>query len=351
MTRGNGGVSDETEIATFTLADPHVHLPPYRVGEDPEAGEYTFAVVSGAVAVRLPVVPPRGALHPYNATDGADGAGGGQRRAATPTLAATQVLRARSIGVRMVGTQGGRAFYASKLETVWELRPEVHMPRASRQGDGWQDEMNELGRRRMQQRQAELDHIAANADVFDNNLLLVKALDAGLQTLSFPFLLEIPSSLPDSGEDGREESSSAANGRDLSDLITSLLRNKKRGDIPPFPVYEIQCVISFIDPSLPISVAIPIAQAAVSKRLQVRRTVPSSWVDRVTTCTPGTLDFGMRFEVFHSQIVPVAEADGASLGMVVHLKVSSEQSSEAFEILSVDVTPTARFRYVSFFRP
>ncbi|KAJ1554752.1 hypothetical protein HK405_004151, partial [Cladochytrium tenue] len=346
---GGGGVrgNDAAEIATFTLTDPHVHLPPYQASKDAEAGEYTFAVVSGAVEVRLPVVPPHGALQAYNATDGAGGGGGGgrQRRAATPTPAAAQLLRAGSIGVRVVGTQGGREFFVSKLETVWELRPEVHFPTASWQDDRWKDDVDELERRRVPQRQAELDHIAANADVLDNNLLLVKALDANLQTVSFPFLLEIPSSLPNSGGDGgREESSSAANGRDLSDLITSLLRNKKRGEIPPFPIYEIQCVISFVDPSLPFSVSAPVFQAAVSKRLQVRRTVPSSWVDRVMTCTPGTLDFGLRFEAYHSQIVPVAEGDGASPGMVVHLKVFSDPPSEAFEVLSVDVTPTARFR-------
>ncbi|KAJ1553133.1 hypothetical protein HK405_008841, partial [Cladochytrium tenue] len=329
---------DSRPVATFTLNDLHVHLPPYIEDVDEEFHDHSSAFLTGILDVSLPILPPPSGPNVWPPPDGsATFKRGGLKRAGAASGHAG--LRPSGVSIHVEGsTDPGEVFFSSFTDTLWELKPETKTKRGPGSVVGGDVEP------------LDTDRIAANLDVFENNLLFVKAVDSGLTSISFPFRIEIPAIIPSTINEDRQSKPSRGPTGDNGDeeerqfRLRSWERNYKAPLEYPFPSYEIQCVISFYDPAISTSVATPAARTVVSKVIEVRRTVPDSWIAaNLVTRSAGVASNGFQFEVYHPLVFPLPQKSKLSSQLSVRLKIASSRANELFRVSAVDFKPVIKF--------
>ncbi|KAI9331804.1 hypothetical protein DFJ73DRAFT_963620 [Zopfochytrium polystomum] len=375
--------ADERPFATFSLNDPHVHLPPYAEDDD-EFLDHSSVFVTGILQVNLPIQPPRLTTQPTtlprsrrNSADTDVSSWSSKTiqrsralKAAGPSLRPAS-LRPCSLtidiqGIASSGGGGGGGggsggssstkFFSSFSETLWELKPEVRSKAGALGGGGSNVGGGGSGGG------ADREHIAANLEVFENNLLFAKALDSGLTSLSFPFRIELPATLPSSlmtDQYSRQRGGMDSSAGDPAEVNRIL--NLAFGELPyratkdySFPRYEIQCTLSFHDPSssaAPTGMIVPIAQTIASKPLQVYRTLPSSWIDPgVFASFSGSASNGFAYEVFSPIFQPFPQPNEKS-ELMFHLRISSSRPEEVFKVLSLELRPLVKYRSLTAKKP
>ncbi|KAJ1548561.1 hypothetical protein HK405_002639, partial [Cladochytrium tenue] len=287
------GPVDSRPVATFTLNDPHIHLPPYIEDVDEEFHDHSSTFLTGILDVSLPILPPASSPNVWPTPDGsATFKRGGLKRAGAAS--GHLGLRPSGVSIHVEGSTGpGEVFFSSFTDTLWELKPETKAKRGPGSVVGGDEEL------------LDTERIAANLDVFENNLLFVKAVDSGLTSISFPFRIEIPAIIPSTINEDRQSKPSRA---------------------------------------ISTSVATPAARTVVSKVIEVRRTVPDSWIAaNLVTRSAGVASNGFQFEVYHPLVFPLPQKPKLSSQLSVRLKIASSRANELFRVSAVDFKPVIKF--------